>query len=144
MSERLRPPEHEIPEGPPERRDSLWLLTFAPTIWAVHFIACYVLAAVWCARAVGRDGPLGPVRIAIAALTLVALLGITWTAWRAYRQQAYGEKRSPFTVFDEAHDSDTAADRHRFLGFATLLLCGLSFASVVYVGLAVLFIGTCA
>lgn len=74
-------------------------------------------------------------------VTLVALLGITWTAWYVYRQQAFGEKRSLFVVFDEAYDRDTAIT---FSACPPLLPCGPSFVAVVYVGSAALFVGTCA
>ena len=42
--------------------ESLWAMIVAPTIWAVHFLACYILAAIWCAKA-GRaaDPAAGPV-----------------------------------------------------------------------------------
>ena len=45
-------PDEEL-EAPPARWGSLWLLTFGPGIWAVHFLLCYVTAAVWCARVAG-------------------------------------------------------------------------------------------
>lgn len=75
---------------------------------------------------------------------LVALLGITWTAWYVYRQQAFGEKRSLFVVFDEAYDRDTAITFSAWPPPAALLPCGPSFVAVVYVGSAALFVGTCA
>lgn len=120
-----------------ERRQSLWLLAVSPTIWAAHFLVVYVTAATWCARAAGPLGALGPVRIAIGAATLVALAGIGVVAWIGYRRHDYG-------FADVPHDFATAADRHRFLGFATLLLSALSAVAVVYVALVALFIGDCA
>jgi hypothetical protein len=123
-------------KGPPESRESLWMLTFGPAIWSVHLLLSYVTAAVWCAKVVGRSGSLDGVRIAVAVYTVLALLGIGLTAWRGYRQQSFGSATVP-------HDFDTAADRHRFLGFATLLLSGLSFVATIYVALPILFIGSC-
>jgi len=124
------------PAPPAEKRESLWLLTLSPTIWAVHFLLCYVTAAIWCARLATRSAPLGWVRTAVAVYTALALAGILVTAWRAYLRHRHGTATVP-------HDFDSPADRHRFLGFATLLLSGLSAVAVVYVALAAVFIGSC-
>src|SRR5690606_36192532 len=29
-------------------REGVWTLAAAPAVWALHFLACYVVAAVWC------------------------------------------------------------------------------------------------
>ncbi|MGB7839915.1 MAG: hypothetical protein WBL40_17580 [Terrimicrobiaceae bacterium] len=39
-----------------EKRQSLWLLMISPTIWAAHFLLCYLTAAIWCAKFAGRNG----------------------------------------------------------------------------------------
>ena len=122
--------------APPEHRESLWLLTAAPAIWLLHFLLSYLTAAIWCAKAADRAAPLAGVRVAIGLYTLAAVLGIGLTAWRGYRQHRLGKARRP-------HDADTAADRHRFLGFATLLLSALSLVATLYVALVVVFIGSC-
>jgi hypothetical protein len=82
------------------------------------------------------SAPLGWTRVAIAGYTLVALGGIGFTAWRSFDRHSYGSAAVP-------HDFDTRADRHRFLGFASMLLSGASFVGVVYVGLAAAFVETC-
>jgi hypothetical protein len=41
------------------------------------------------------------------------------------------------------HDLDTRDDRHRFVGFATLLLSGLSAVGVVYAAAAAQHFDTC-
>lgn len=130
------PTREDHPEPPTEKRETLWLLTVSPTIWALHFLLSYITAAVWCAKVVGRDGPLGGVRTAVAVYTVLALAGIAVTAWRGYLRHRHGTAAVP-------HDFDSPADRHRFLGFATLLLSGMSAVAVVYVALAVVFIGSC-
>ncbi len=128
-----------MPDASPtaERRQSLWLLTVAPVIWAAHFLFAYVTAAIWCARVADTSGGLGPVRLAVAIATLVALTGIGIVGVIAYRRHDYGFARIP-------HDFDTADDRHRFLGFAMLLLSGLSAVAVSYTAVVVLFFETCA
>lgn len=119
-----------------EKNESLWLLIASPTIWAAHFLLCYITTAVWCAKVVGRDGPLDDVQVAIAMYTLLALAGIGFIGRIAYRRHSYGSEAVP-------HDFDTPGDRHRFLGFATLLLSGLSAVATFYVGLTAVFITTC-
>jgi hypothetical protein len=96
----------------------------------------YITAAIWCAKAAEPDGPLGGARVAIAIYTVLALSGIGITGWRALRRHLYGTATLP-------HDDDSPEDRHRFLGFAALLLSALSAVAVIYAALAAVFIGSC-
>lgn len=121
---------------PPERRETLWLLTAGPAIWALHFVLSYVTASVWCAKIVGRNGSLDGARAAVGVYSLLALIGIGLVTWRGLRHMAIGKATVP-------HDFDSAADRHRFLGFATVLLCGLSLIATAYVTLSAAFIKSC-
>jgi hypothetical protein len=115
-------------------RSSLWTLLAAPAIWAVHFLFSYVAAAVYCEKAVGG---LGPVRMAIGVATVMALAAIFAVGFHALHQWGFGERASP------PHDDDTDEDRARFLGHATVLLCGLSIVATAYVALVALFFDTC-
>lgn len=144
QSRHTRDADREAPDEPgraraeaglPEPRSTLWMLTAGPTIWALHFLLSYVTAAVWCAKA-GRAAPLADMRLVIAGYTVVALAAIAWFGWRGLRQHRLGSSTLP-------HDAPTTADRHRFLGFSTMLLCGLSFVAVLYAALAIAAIGTC-
>lgn len=117
-------------------RYSLWLLTIAPAIWAAHLLLCYITAAIWCAKFVPPGGPLGSIRTAIASYTAVALVGIVATGWVGFRRHSYGTETT-------THDLDSVEDRHRFLGFATLLLAGLSAVGVLYAALAATFFESC-
>jgi hypothetical protein len=119
----------------PENAGTLWMLTTGPTVWAVHLMASYVTVAIWCAKT-SRFAPLGTSRTLVVAYTVVSLALIAFFGWRGLRQHRWGSATLP-------HDAPSAADRHRFLGFSTLLLCGLSFIAVVYQGLTIVFIGTC-
>jgi len=119
-----------------ERQASIWMLTVSPTIWAAHFSVCYVTGAIWCAKAPAAIAPLGAVRTAVFIATLLAVAGIAMTGWWGYRAHTYGDASVP-------HDDDTPEDRHRFMGFATLLLSGLSALAVIYAALVVVFIRTC-
>jgi hypothetical protein len=117
-------------------RDSLWTIIAGPTVWAVYFLLCYVPAAVYCAKADSTGAGLGTVRVAIAAFTVIALALIVHAGVLAYRHWGFGTDDPP-------HDDDTLQDRRRFLGYATLLLCGLSFVATIYVALPALMIPTC-
>lgn len=120
----------------PEKNESLWVLIVSPTLWAIHFLLCYLTAAIWCAKVAGRYGSLNDARIAVAVYTVLALIGIGITGWFAFHRHSFGTDTVP-------HDFDTPEDRHRFLGFATLLLSGLSGIGTIYVALVAVFIGTC-
>ena len=119
-----------------EERQSLWLIAASPMIWAGHFLASYLTVALWCAKVAGRDGVLGASRTAIVVYTVLALLGIGLTTWRGYQKHTFGRAAVP-------HDFDTPQDRHRFIGFATLLLSVLSAVGVLFVALTIIFIDTC-
>jgi hypothetical protein len=119
-----------------ESRQSLWHLTVAPGTWALHFLACYVTAAIWCERFAGREGGLGWVRGAIGVGTLIALAVIALTARSGWKRHTLGEATLP-------HDFDTPEDRHRFLGFATFLLAVLSAVATVFTALVALFFSDC-
>jgi hypothetical protein len=120
----------------PERPRYLALLAASPTIWAGHFLLAYCTAAVWCEKVASPGGGLGAAGVAIWIATAAALVAIAVIGWLAWRRHRYGNGRPP-------HDFDSPADRHRFLGFACLLLSGLSAVAVLYSALAVLLAGSC-
>jgi hypothetical protein len=116
--------------------ESLWAMIIAPTIWALHFLACYILAAIFCAKA-GSSADLATVRWWIAGLTAVALAAIAACGIQAFRRGHFMEgKTTP-------HDADTIHDRRRFLAYATLMLSGLSFVATVFVALPAVFFASC-
>ena len=123
-------PDHGVD---PRDRGGLWPLVVAPTAWLLHFVACYVTAAIACEKATGFATPAG-MRVALWAYTAVALAAIGVVAVRGRRRQHGGAP---------PRDAATAADRRRFLGLATFLLCVLSAIAVVYTALAFVVIGTC-
>jgi hypothetical protein len=127
---------NDITAAVPEKKESLWKLVISPAVWAMHFMLCYVTAAIWCAKSASRDVSLDPVRWAIAAFTVIALIAIALNGWQGYRAHRAGDSDLP-------HDDDTPADRHRFLGYATALLAGLSGVAVIYAGIVALFYGSC-
>ena len=128
----------------PLDKGSLWLLTLAPTIWAAHLMLCYVTAAIWCARYAVRNEPLDGIRTAIAWYTAVALEGIAAIGWEGFRRHSLRSTSLGVAGAEAStHDLDSPEDRHRFLGFATLLLSGLSAVAVLYAALAAVYFDTC-
>jgi hypothetical protein len=128
--------EVRSPNRLPAANESLWFLIASPTIWAVHFLLCYLTAAIWCAKVAGPGGSLAPVRVAILFYTAAALIGVGIVGWIGYRRHGLGSADLP-------HDDDSPEDRHRFLGFATALLSALTGVAIVYETLAALFIDRC-
>lgn len=122
--------------SPAEEHEHLFRLTAAPLLWAVHFLLSYCTAAIWCAKFVGADGSLENIRVALAVYTGIALVGIAFVGWRGFQRHSFEGSTLP-------HDFDSAADRHRFLGFATLLLSGLSAIATLYVAMTAVFIESC-
>lgn len=114
----------------------LWFLLFAPTVWAVHFLACYVIAAIHCTKADSAFADLAPVRVWVFALTAIALALVLATGIQAWRHWGFGVNSPP-------HDAPTPEDRRRFLGYAALLISALSFVSILFTALPALLITDC-
>ena len=107
-----------------QRASNLWALIAPPTIWALHFLFCYVYAAIRCAKG-GALQPLDDVRVVVAIATLVALVPVLMSGYVAWAQARLEGGTPP-------HDESTRDDRHRFLGAAKLLRAGLSVVAIVY------------
>jgi hypothetical protein len=123
--------------------DSLWTVIISPTIWAAHFLAVYIWAAILCQKAPGAAlFGLAATRIGIGVLTLVALALIGWAgrvAWTRWRGEEPDDAISPF----EPHDDDTVTARRRFSAYAATLLAGLSAVGVIYQAMPALFLDSC-
>ncbi|MCJ8056776.1 hypothetical protein GB928_027290 [Shinella curvata] len=119
----------------PKEIESLWTLFTAPTIWALHFLTCYITAAIHCAKA-DTAASLGTTSLVLGMVTVAALAGIALSAYLAWRQWGFGSGDPP-------HDEPTRRDRLLFQGFATLLLSGLSFVAVLFVAVPLVFIEAC-
>jgi hypothetical protein len=124
----------------------LWTLLMPPTVWAVHFLFCYLVAAIHCAKLGGINltepssgisfAPLGEVQPLVAGGTVLALVLIAIGARQAWRHWGFGDDDPPY-------DAATPENRQHFVGFATLLLSGLSFVSVIFIALPAFLIGDC-
>jgi hypothetical protein len=133
-----------------ERNWRLWIVAAAPAVWAAHFMMAYCTAAIWCAKWAGESGSLAPARVAIAIYTAVSLAGIAIIGrrgWRDYRlvdlERDEQAQPQPEDEGEDRHSADSPTARHGFLGFATLLLSGLSAVAIVYGGLPVIFLESC-
>lgn len=116
---------------------SLKPLVWSPTLWATHFLVCYVGAAIYCAKVGPRAAPLGSVQDLVWIATAVALAGILANGVWAFREGRFYEDDAP------GYHDDTLAERRRFLCYATVLLSGLSFVATIFVAMPVLFIESC-
>lgn len=119
-----------------EKQESLWRLVAAPALWAAHLLSSYATVAIWCAKFTPDFGSFSNVRAAIGVYTVVALSLIGRVGWRGWQRHTEGASSLP-------HEEDSPSSRHRFLGFATLLLAGLSAVAVLLQALPALFIGSC-
>ena len=115
----------------------LWRVIAAPIIWALHFLFCYVFAAIYCEK-MGRGAPLDDPRFWVIVATVVALAGIGWSTHRIWRVRA----RS-LTDNDFEFEHNTPEERHRFLSHMALMLCALSAVAVLYVVIPMLYLATC-
>ena len=113
---------------------AIWVLAAPLSIWAAHFLLCYWVAAIWCAK--GWDEAV-TMRTVHAGLTLAALAAIASLAGLA-RRRYRGELR-----VDEAIEGDSDADRNRFLGHVALVLAALAALAVVMTFLPTLVFRQC-
>lgn len=120
----------------PKEVESLWTLFTGPVVWALHFLICYIVAAIFCEKPELLGGDFDTLRKLIAAVTALALAIIVLSAVLAWRQWGFG-------TGDPPHDAPTHDDRLRFQGYATLLLSALSFVAVIFTAMPVLFIAEC-
>lgn len=124
------PPKHLLEQG------SLWVMIAVPSVWAVHFLLCYWIAAVWCAKTAAGTSADG-IRLGVGALTVLALAVIALLARHAVK------RFNARLLTPKELTEDTEAERTRFLGNAALLLCSLSAIAVVFTATPVLVFDRC-
>lgn len=120
----------------PKEIETLWTLFTGPAIWAVHFLFCYVWAAIYCAKRDQLQFGMIFVRGGIGVATVIALVLVAAGGYLAWRQWGFGVNNPP-------HNKPTEDSRTLFQGFSTLLLSALSFVAVVFTALPTLFIQAC-
>jgi hypothetical protein len=115
----------------------LWRVIAAPVVWALHFLFCYVYAAVYCEKA-GRDASLHEPTLVIVGATIVALALISLSTHHLWKVRG----RS-LTDNDFEFEHNTPEERHRFLSHVALMLCALSAIAVLYVAIPMLYLSSC-
>lgn len=120
----------------PREVETLWTLFTGPVVWALHFLACYTSAAIFCEKPSLFGGDFNTLRIGIAVATVLSLAMIAISVLLAWRQWGFGSGDPP-------HDDPTRSDRLLFQGYATLLLSGLSFLAVIFTALPAVFVTGC-
>lgn len=114
---------------------TLWTLIVPPTVWAAHFLLCYILAATMCAKG-AFDLSFRGYGWIVAAATLIALILVAGTGIIARWQEKIADDPPP-------HDRGTEEARLRFLAKSTELLAGLSFIAILFTALPVIFLQDC-
>ncbi len=115
----------------------LWRVIAAPIVWALHFLFCYVYAAIYCEKT-GRGASLDQPTLVVIGATVVALALIGLSTHHIWRVRA----RS-LTDNDFDFEHNTPEERHRFLSHVALMLCVLSTVAVLYVTIPMLYLSTC-
>ncbi|MCC9642004.1 transmembrane prediction [Rhodopirellula sp. JC740] len=113
----------------------LWWIVVSPSLWAVHFMACYLTAAIWCEKAGGQADPFA-LHFAITVYTVVVLPVMAWVAWNSHREFRRSEPPVPY-------DFDDPTDRTHFLGFTAFLLTLLSLVATLFTVLVFVFVRSC-
>ncbi len=124
-----------------EQQESLWWLSLPPAIWLAHFLAVYATVAIYCAKSSEHQALTTP-RLAVLVYTLVALAAALATGFRGLRRHRFGSGSGSGSATAQ-HGFDTPEARHRFIGFATLLLSGLAVLGIVFVAIPSVFFVTC-
>lgn len=109
-------------------------LAIAPSIWALHFLVCYVLVSLACMLGWTRTIlGINPAEIGIALFTLGALVLLALTAVISY------ERYRDFAT-------DTAAEENigSFIALNSVLLCGISAVALIWVAFPALMLPVCA
>ena len=126
--------QHDESAPKPIRR-KLWWIVLSPSVWAIHFLACYLTVAIWCAKVAPGTSSSWLLGL-VGGYTLVAVgaIGaIATSSFRSFRRDAA----------DIAYEFDDPSDRTRFIGFTAFLLSLLSLVATLFTALALLIIRSC-
>jgi hypothetical protein len=99
-------------------RRAMVLMLAPPTLWALHFLACYLIVSLACAHGAGQD----VVRTGIALASVAGLAPIGLIAWRSL-----GQWRAARDLQEQ--------DAVPFFAIVTLMLCALSALALFWVAL---------
>ncbi len=113
----------------------LWWIVIAPLLWALHFLACYVTAAIWCEKySSGAD--IRSLGWMITAYSVVSLTGILIVGTLSFWNLPPADSLVP-------DEFDDPSDRSHFLHFTSLLLAVLSGIATIFTVLVFVLVGRC-
>lgn len=115
-------------------RVTLWTLIVPPSVWAAHFLFCYLWVAVTCAKTPGTSLKGFPLGVLIATILALVIIAASW---------AIAREQTNVPGDDPPHEQGTDIDRLRFLAKSTRLLAALSFVAVIFTALPVAMFGDC-
>jgi len=124
-----------LPDRARSLRITLWTLIVPPTVWAGHFLFCYLLAAIMCARG-AIDLSFRAYGWLVVVVTMLSLALVVAAGLIALAQERIAGDPPP-------HDRGTQEARLRFLAKSTVLLSGLSFVAILFTALPVVFLQDC-
>lgn len=118
-----------------QRQVPLWLFCVPVAAWGLHFLAVYVVAAVYCAKTplAAVTTPTATAHSWIVVITLLTLAIYAFAARRGYG----GLRRSV------SGRINVSPDESRFLGSIVLMLCVVSAAATIVVASVAFFFGDC-
>ncbi|WP_081613853.1 transmembrane prediction [Rhodopirellula sallentina] len=116
-------------------RERVWWIAIAPSLWAIHFLACYLSAAIWCEKFSSERGNT-TLHGLVALYSLIAIVGILCVAWVSYQTLRRGNHAVPYNF-------DDPAERTHFLSFTAFLLSVLSAIATIFTILAFVLVGGC-
>ncbi|WP_237607612.1 transmembrane prediction [Roseimaritima sediminicola] len=133
MTQSVNASANPSPSAPPPRYEGqsleiserLWWIVIGPTLWALHFLACYLTAAIWCAKYAAEADSDALLLILVAIYSVVAVAGIVVFGVISYRNHRRGCEALP-------EDLDRPRDRGRFIALAGLLLALLSLVATLF------------
>ncbi len=129
----------------PATRRAMAMFVAAPTVWFVHFMFVYLVAEAGCTGSgtgLSLFDPPVPVVLTLAA-TVVAALGCLAVARWQYRQWRGGRRVDELEQPGPPPGGTDLDGDERPLAFVGVLLGLLSFVSVLFVGLPVLWFTGC-
>ncbi len=121
--------------APKPIRKRLWWIVLSPSVWAIHFLACYLTVAIWCAKS-DSSTITGWLLGMVGAYTLVAVAAISSIAASSYESFRRDDP-------DLEHEFDDPSDRTSFIGFTAFLLSLLSLIATLFTALALLMVRSC-
>ncbi len=116
-------------------RDRLWWLAISPSLWAVHFLVCYLTVAIWCEKT-SAETDANILRWLACIYTCVAMVAITIVGWLSFKNTGQSDQPPP-------DEFDDLTDRSPFLGFTSFLLALLSGIATLFTALVFVFVKNC-